>query len=141
MTRFTLSFLLLTGNMVIHHSVFWGLLFTRKNKSEELSHKFSRATHHLWGKAEIVPEYMHPKKKQSASFLLMHLDAVHILKLEAQICKYEDSKPKPSHSPHVGFMLLNRIKGMYLGMWIYTHRVQRKSSFLSFHVSDFWIHF
>lgn len=64
----------------------------------------------------MVPEYMHPKKNESASFLLMHLDAVHILKLEAQICKYEDSKPKPSHSPHVGFMLLNRIKGMYLGM-------------------------
>lgn len=65
------------------------MVFTRKNKSEEVSHQFSRATHHLWGKAETVPEYMHPEKNESASFLLVHLVAVQILKLEAKYQLHE----------------------------------------------------
>jgi len=54
-----------------------------------VSHQFSRATHHLWVKAEI-----HPETNQSASFLSVHLAAVQILKLEAKYCEDEDSKNK-----------------------------------------------
>lgn len=68
------------------------MLFTRINKSEEVSHQFSRAPHHLWGKAETAPEYTHPEKIEIASFLPMHLVAVQILKPEAKYCEDEDSK-------------------------------------------------
>ena len=64
----------------------------------------------------MVPEYTHPEKNGSASFSLVHLLAVKILKLEAKYCEDEHSKNKPAHSPYVGFTLLNRIKGMYLSM-------------------------
>lgn len=77
-----------------------------------MSHQFSKAKHHLWGKAE----YTHPEKNGSASFLPVHLVAVQVLKLEAKYHEDEDSKNKPAHSSYVGFTLLNRIKRMYLSI-------------------------
>lgn len=64
----------------------------------------------------MVPEYTHPEKNGSASFLPVDIVAAQILKLEAKYCEAEDSKNKPARSPDVGFTLLNRIKGMYLSM-------------------------